>query len=81
MRGRMLKGELGCELAVDGAREVDSAVCQIDVFEGIARIHTDPSPVFETRSSILSVFWGCAVASALSMNCEAAMWLLRDSET
>ena len=27
MCGRMLKGELGCELAVDGAREVDSALC------------------------------------------------------
>lgn len=30
MRGGVLEGELGCELAVDGAREVDSGIYSVD---------------------------------------------------
>ena len=54
MGGRVLEGELACELAVDGAREVNSGFYLVGGAEAIADDHTDLSPAFETRSSISS---------------------------
>ena len=54
MRGGVLEGELGRELAIDGAGEMNSGLYSVDGIEIIASVHTDLSPVFETRSSILS---------------------------
>ena len=74
----VLKGELGRELAVDSAGEMDSKRCSADESGHLASHYTDLSRAFATRSSILSA--GVAV-SALSVGYGAVMKLLRGLKT
>ena len=74
MGRRVLEGELGRELAVDSAGEVDSRRYLVDESRHPAKYFTDLSRAFATRSSILSA--GGAV-SAFSVSYEAVMKLLR----
>ena len=78
MGRRVLEGELGRELAVDSAGEMDSRRHSVDESEDLASHPTDLSRAFETKSSILSA--GGAV-SALSVSYGAVMRFLRGLET
>ena len=71
----MLKGELGCEFAVDGAGEVDpcTTFSLVDPKPSQVVIHTDLSPVFVIRSSILFALWRCAAMTAVSKECGVMM--------
>lgn len=68
MCGWVLEGELGRELAIDGARKMNSALDLVNQFEIFASDHTDLNPVFETRSCILSLVWRNAVQFAVLMD-------------
>lgn len=78
MGRRVLEGELGRELAVNSAGEVDTRRYSVDESRHLASHSTDLSRAFATRSSILSA--GGAV-SALSVSYGAVMKLLRGLET
>ena len=74
----VFEGELGRELAVDSAGEMDSRRYSVDESGHLASHFTDLSRGFATRSSILSA--GGAV-SALSVSYGAVIELLRGLET
>ena len=74
----VLEGELGRELAVNSAGEVDSKRYSVDESRHLADHSTDLSRAFATKSSILSA--GGAV-SALSVSYGAVMKLWRGLET
>ena len=80
MRGWVLEGELGRELAIDGARKMNSVLHSATEFEDFASDDTDPNPVFETRSCILSLFWRNAVQFAVLMDGGVEVYIWRGWE-